>query len=37
MQRVGRVGRTLSPEILTGFCNDFDFVPSMTWDTKAII
>ena len=34
--RVGCVGRALSQEIFTRFCNDFDFVPPMTYDTKAV-
>ena len=33
----GRVGRTLSQEIFKRFWNNFDFLPLMSYDTKAII
>ena len=37
LKRVKRVGRTLSQEIFKKFWNNFDFVPPMIHDTKAII
>ena len=30
----GHVGLTLSNEIFTSFCNDFDFAPLVTYDTE---
>ena len=33
----GRVDQTLSQEIFKRSCNNFDFVPPMIYDTKAII
>ena len=33
----GRVGRTLSQEIFKRLWNNFDFLPLMSYDTKAII
>ena len=33
----GRVRRALSQESITRFCNYFDFLPPMTYHTKAII
>ena len=37
LKRVERVGRTLYQEILNRFRNNFDFVPPMIYNTKAII
>ena len=37
LKRVERVGRTLYQEILNRFRNNFDFVPPMINNTKAII
>ena len=36
-QKLKRAGWTLSQEFLTKCCNNFDSVPPMTYDIKAII